>query len=246
MNKQTFTLDENLHSFINELMACIDSSIQNSNIFAIASQLKTQLSEIADNISDDKVDAFNEKLISSFTSITTDDYWKYSLIFGVLAEELYQIEHAKMTFEEECINQNLTEKFEDTSDVLRALGSSVRDSGLNNESDEDSVSQVVEKLLACFFNNIELSIALEEDTDEIEEKISAWVQGFGNPYDFDNEVSDEISEFFKTDAPDIKDIYYESFYPFLNYLYGIDMDEILESGDIDWNEIAGEIGNNLL
>lgn len=241
MNK-FLDIDSDLLGFLNEILSNsnVDTLDAQNSIFDAAERLSQNIEKISESIDDE----LGEKLSADISAATEElefvDFWKYAIIFNAIENELYQIELPY----DESIRQKFIETANSSIEVLDIINGDLDEIGLSENSNESDVFETINLLIGCLYIGLEMAIGYNDEEGEWVsvgdiDVIKQWACGFGNPYEYpDNPVSEAILTALDSEAPGLKDEFYEGLHGFFKYAYQIDIEEFSSDDGPDWDAIS--------
>ena len=238
-----FPIGDKLSAFVNKFIqgSNLEPVTDSSDVFDVSEMLRNEVYAIDDALSDDAAEELTKAAKELTEHIELIDFWKVVSIFTPLVEDVYRIEFH--------INENIRSKFtnmvDESLDALNIAKDELDEISLSDESSDQDIRDAIDWLFACFYLGVEMCIGYVDDEGGWcgvgdEDALEQWVTGFGNPYEYHNLVSELVSEVFHN-CPDIRDDFYDNFFPLLKSVYNINVDNHRVDESVDWDAVSQEL-----
>jgi hypothetical protein len=220
---------KNINKFVAEIFKSAGLSfIESKDVNSICSQIKENIDDIVEKLEESQGEKLSDTANSLSSDLEVKDMWKYAAVFSSL-EESWQLDLP--------INENIRDKISNYSeswkDCASLFLSKVKDSGVDANSSQEDISEIVDYAIGCLFMAVEISI---ENGDEA--GVDAWIMGFGDPFQYDDPVGDIVMSIDSGIREELLDCYIES----LLSLYQIDIEEYRDSEEsIEWANVSEAI-----
>ena len=116
--------------------------------------------------------------LSISSDLDIQDIWKHAAIFYTLKEFGY-------SEIDENVQSTASELSGSWEDAVTILSKKISETDVISDADEKDITDLVDYIIGCMFLGVEAAL---NDSDD--EGIEAWVMGFGNPFEYDDQFGD--------------------------------------------------------